>query len=295
MTIHRLAVIFAALCGLVPYCAQAVVVGPDLYVVNLGNGSTDGSVFKISSGGSVSTFVGPLMFPHAVAVDASGNVYVGTTNLEITKYTPAGSGSLFASNEPTVSLAFDSSGNLFVANGNGQIDKITPAGVKSVFATGQQNLQGLEFDGSGNLFLADGLHTIYKFSPAGVRSTFAAGLNGPVGLTFDPSGNLYASDANSGNLYKYSPDGSRSTFATGLNTPWGLECDADGNLFVADSTDSAIYKYSPAGNRTTFASGVVRPKFIAFYPATSIPEPSAMLLACLGAAGVPVRFRRVRS
>jgi hypothetical protein len=114
-------------------------------------------IVKVTQFGAVSDFVpgGALTSPVAVAVDASGNVYVGDNNKDlIYKFNSSGtqvdaSGNLTANPfaslpaSPTdlqdIRMAFDSGGNLIVAtdaigdtSGVIEVDKITPAGVLSV-------------------------------------------------------------------------------------------------------------------------------------------------------------------
>ena len=95
-------------------------------------------------------------FPAGIAVDASGNVFVGE-NCRIRKITPAGVVTTFAGgtqgyldgigtaaqfNIGILGITIDSSGNLFVADSyNYRIRKITPAGVVSTYA-------GLGFSGT---------------------------------------------------------------------------------------------------------------------------------------------------
>src|SRR5215468_1286811 len=108
-------------------------------------------------------------------------------------------------------------GDLFVAEFGGSISKFTPNGTKTTFASGLGNPEGLAFDSAGNLFEADfGSDKIFKFTPNGIKTTFASGLKAPVGLAFDSSGNLYEADALSGTIFKFTPAGIKSTFASGL-------------------------------------------------------------------------------
>jgi DNA-binding beta-propeller fold protein YncE len=88
-------------------------------------------------------------------------------------------------------LAFDSAGNLYAANqNNNTIVMFTPAGTGSLFASDPGDLSvlyspiGLAFDGAGNLYVANsGSNTIEKFTSGGVGSVFASsGLNSPTFL-----------------------------------------------------------------------------------------------------------------
>jgi sugar lactone lactonase YvrE len=83
-----------------------------------------------------------------------------------------------------IPLASDAAGNLHATNSlAGTIVKFTPGGTGSLFATTGLNTPfGLAFDSTGDLYAANhDNNTIMRFTPDGVGSVFAnTGLDGPM-------------------------------------------------------------------------------------------------------------------
>ena len=130
--------------------------------------------------------------PSAVAVDASGNVYVAdANNNRIRKVTPAGGVTTLAG------------GTLGFADGTGTDAKF-------------YNPMGLAIDASGNLYVADnGTDRIRKVTSAGVVTTLVGGTRGyvdgtgtaaqfysPRGMAVDSLGNIYVVDASNDRVRK---------------------------------------------------------------------------------------------
>ena len=215
------------------------------------SGSTDGT-------GSAARFY----YPHGIAVDTAGNVFVGdTVNNTIRKVTSAGvvttlagSAGSYGSTDATGStarfynpygVAVDTAGNVFVADYNNHtIRKVTSAGVVTTLAgtagsfgstdaTGSaarfKNPVGVTVDTGGNIFVTDQKnHTIRKVTSAGVVTTLA-GTVGSFGST-DATGS-----------------------AAKFYEPFGVTVDTAGNIFVADSLNLTIRKVTSAGVVTTLA------------------------------------------
>jgi len=211
-------------------------------------GSADGT-------GTAAQFSGP----RGVAVDSSGNVYVGDTlNSRIRKITPegvvstlAGSTSGFADATGTAAkfdrpqgVAVDSSGNVYVADySNNRIRKITSAGVVTTLA-------GDRAEGDAN-----GTGTAARF-------------HGPSGVAVDSSGNVYVADRSNHRIRKITPAGEEVTTLAGTATPGHVDTrgteakfnfpervavDSSGNVYVADTNNHRIRKITPAGVATTLA------------------------------------------
>ncbi len=217
---------------------------------------------KITPGGLVSTLAGSgaigsangtgnaasFYYPLGVAVDASGNVYVGdAANNLVRKITPggvvttlAGSGAIGSANGNGTSASFygpagvavDSSGNVYVADrNNNMIRKITPGGVVTTFA------------GSTSSGSSDGTGT-------------AASFSNPHDVAVDSSGNVYVADTYNNLIRKITPGGVVTTLAGGgvccytdgtgtaasFSLPYSVAVDSFCSVYVADTGNHVIRK-----------------------------------------------------
>ena len=144
--------------------AQGIAVdgSANLYVADSANGSV---IEIVAGGGTPTTIASGLTNPHAVALDASSNVYVASDN-QVTEYPTAG-------------------------------------GAPIILGTGFRSPQGLAVDASGTVYVADtGNVQIVKVAPGGQSQSnlTVAGLTAPHGITLDASGSVYVSDGS--NVYE---------------------------------------------------------------------------------------------
>jgi sugar lactone lactonase YvrE len=253
----------------------------NVYIADLGNGR----VRKVTPSGTITTFAGKeivgldsgdggpatqaaLSNPHALAVDASGNLYISDT-FSIRKVTPGGMISTVA-------------GNVF-PTGAGLGDG-TPAIGASV------EPKGVAVDSSGNLYFSDQWqkNAARKVSPAGIITTVAgttagsfqgdggpatsAGLNQPDGVAVDSAGNIFIADRGDNRVRMVKTDGTITTIAgTGelrtsgdggpatnaaLTIPTGIAVASGGTIYISDQSnnqtpdpnhDSRVRKLTPAG------------------------------------------------
>lgn len=245
----------------------------------------------ITPGGVVSTFAGTVGvngevngavatalfdYPTAIAVDATGNVYVGDTgeysqsssaDNAIRKITSAGEVTTLAgaagwgsrdgvgaaaSFDFVGGLAVDAAGNVFAADTlNNAVRRITSAGVVTTLAGTAPPM----FDATYTCASADGVAANAKFCR-------------PSALAVDQHKNIYVADTGNNTIRKITYGGGVSTlagkagvagFQDGIGTaaafgaPSGIAVDANGVVYVSDSANHLIRKISPAGVVSTLA------------------------------------------
>lgn len=221
--------------------------------------------------GVLGSGTGQFSFPHGVALETDGDVYVvDTANNRVQKFTAggiylkqwgtAGDGQ-GQFNEPWW-LALDGQGNVYVSDShNHRIQKFTRDGAyitqwgTAGGATGQfQYPSGIAVDPEGNVFVADsGNNRIQKFTSTGVYLTQWAFGNDrwdqPRELAVDFIGNVWVADRANYCIQKFSTTGAfltKWTGSSGVSWAQGLTVDAVGDVFVVDGR-GAVEKYTPDG------------------------------------------------
>jgi trimeric autotransporter adhesin len=224
-----------------------------------------------------------LNYPSNVAVDSSGNLYIGDGgNAVIRKVSPLGIITTVAHSGGRA-LAVDQADNLYFEDASG-VRMLSPSGNISTFTATQFNLPyGAAVDTAGNLYIAEAGASSYrvrKITPAGIITTLAgngtagysgdgepaasAQLNGPVALAAGSDGSIYIADSFNARIRVVYPSGIITTVAgnggTGysgdggpalsaqIGSSTGLAIDRAGNLYVADQYYNAIRLLQPVSS-----------------------------------------------
>lgn len=262
--------------------------GPDV------NGTaTDPSITELTSTGAVvagSPFAGGGLvvpnYPTSIAVDASGNVWVGTLYSKTAEFTKAGtavSGSSgFSFGQPYSYglgswIAISNSGDAWVTDTDpDSLSQLTINGsiVSGAPYTGNglSYPNGVAVDAVGDIWVANsgntsGTSSVSKFTGSGAAVPgspyVGGGLNWPSGIAIDNSGNVWVSNlggpysgagATTGSVSKLTSTGilaSGTAFTGGgLSYPWSVAIDGSGDVWLPNYGNS-----SNPGNSVTELAG----------------------------------------
>jgi secreted PhoX family phosphatase len=143
--------------------------------------------------------------PTALAIDASGNVWVtntgsgpntsSVTEISHTGTTLSGTSGYSAGgiNLPSA-IAIDTAGNAWIANANSTLSEIdnsgNAVGTSPFSGGGLSTPTSIAIDGVGNLWLSNAGNTVSEFSSSGAPLSgsgfVSSGLSAPVGVAIDP-------------------------------------------------------------------------------------------------------------
>jgi len=249
-------------------------------------GSSGETTTTSSSGETTNVFsYNELIYPLAIAIDGSGNVWVanygdgipGTAfgDSNVTELSPNGSiiGTYTAGNGPDA-IAIDGSGNVWVANyAGGNVTELTASSnytTSNTYTVGSSPV-AIAIDGSGNVWVAnEGNGTVgTAFGDSNVTeltassnyttsNTYTAGSL-PVAIAIDGSGNVWVANYGGGfagtapgdaNVMELSPTGSLiGTYTVGIS-PDAIAIDASGNIWVANEGSGTVGT-SPSDSNVT--------------------------------------------
>ncbi len=260
-----------------PYGAVSDAAG-DIYVVNEATTKGQGSVSEYNAlTHTWSTFQSytqgtGIKNPAAIAIDASGNIYVLNYNSQdngnqksrsgyVTEYNSAGTlqgattGIISGLGAATGIAINNTNGNLDIAEesangGNDQVQEYTTSGGLNFTLTDTHipNPVNVATDNAGNIYVLDNTNKdVVKFDGTGAYLSIpVTGLTNPFGLYVDGSGNIYVSDSG-GSIKVYNASGILLTTLTGLTDPEGTTTDPSGNLYITDHTLNTVTEYKPTG------------------------------------------------
>jgi len=141
-----------------------------------------------------------------VAVDGSGNVFIGSFALGLIKETRSGSSYIQSTVARTTyanGIAVDGAGNLYVSNTTSSLFKETPLNggyVQTAIASNENGYHAVALDGGGNVYATESYgHNVYKEILSGGNytentiATIGENTYEPSALALDGNGNVYIS------------------------------------------------------------------------------------------------------
>jgi hypothetical protein len=235
---------------------------------------------------AVSYTGGGLNSPVPVAIDASGNIWIGNTATgvnTVSELSPVGapiSTSAGYSGGGIVdpySIAIDKSGNVWTANITPDSlseleNNVMPISTSAGYTQGGLNAPyAIAFDSLGHAWVVNNVgSSLSEFSSTGTAITTSSGYTGggisndPVSLAIDASGNVWVTDSITlGTLSEFNSAGatpgspiSSSTGYTGggLNIPEGIAIDGAGNVWVVNRASTQIDPPFPDSSISEFNS-----------------------------------------
>jgi hypothetical protein len=216
-----------------------VTTGSTVKEIIAGTGSTAGAG-KVDSNSTVISVGSGFNWPGGVAVDASGNVFVGDSGNNAVKEIVAGTGG--------------------AASG-----KVNSSSTVNPLGSGFNQPYGVAVDASGNVFVADMNNNLVKeivanTGGAGVGKVnsistvnpLGSGFNQPSGVAVDASGNVFVADSNNSavkeivantggaGIGKVNSNSTVNPLGSGFSSPTDVVVDASGNLFVSDYSNNTV-------------------------------------------------------
>jgi sugar lactone lactonase YvrE len=211
--------------------------------------------------------------PFGVAVDGSGNVYIGDIqNSRVLKETQSAgnytqSVVANAANNGLIApcgVAVDGGGNVYIADENADrvlketlsADGYTQSVVANDADNGVSGPIGVAVDGSGNVYIADASNRVLKetlsagsYTQSVIANNANNGLYNPEGVAVDGSGNVYIADTQNNRVLKETlSTGSyvQSVVAdyadSGLSLTEGVAVDGSGNVYIVDEGSNRVLK-----------------------------------------------------
>jgi uncharacterized protein (TIGR03437 family) len=209
---------------------------------------------------------GTVSFPHGLALDKAGNLYIADSgNFRIRRIragnieTVAGNGQFRSVPDGTPAaqaylygpdnMAFDQSGNLLISEVS--MDEVTEIlSTDSTFHVLAGN--GVAGNGGGPLATASLIDHPRQMAVDAQGAIYFADNTNSVVYKRTPGDGKLTKFAGTVFAYSYTGDGGPAVSAT-LNAPWGIAVDGSGTVFIADTGNNVIRRVGIDGTITTYA------------------------------------------
>jgi sugar lactone lactonase YvrE len=292
-----------------------VPIGPSIWKISPNGTQTlvaGNGTYGPPSGDGRSATQAQLNGPTAVAVDATGNLFIAdNAGRSIRVVAPDGVIRSLASIPPAAPIPSGDGGPATMAE-------------LQLAVSGLSYQSGLAVDSAGNLYIAEtAAHRVRRVSPDRTITTVAgvggprctgpsdcrslgdggpaidAALAYPTGVVVDKAGNLYIADTGNARVRRVLPDGIITTYAGNGNAPeWNsrgvgnggpatsaplnvqsLAMDSTGNLLISEGNLADVRRVSPDGTLSTLLSATTAGHFLGFISAIALDRAGSLFVA----------------
>ncbi|MCF3650322.1 SMP-30/gluconolactonase/LRE family protein [Synoicihabitans lomoniglobus] len=241
--------------------------GTTLYVAD----STQNAIYKVTGSGTMSLLAGgagagsadglgsaaQFNSPRALAVDASGQIYVADTlNYTVRLVSPTGAVTTFAGTPG----GFISIGTHRTTASFYMVDGVAVDSAGNVFAASRSVVWKINAAGDVSAFAGNGASTPFEPTQFSDGSTNASKFETPDDISVDASGALVIADSNNHAIRRVSIEGNVSTIvggpdwaATGMAGPTGASLLPDGNALVSVTGSGTVVHVTPEGAVSAYA------------------------------------------
>ncbi|HEY1429216.1 MAG TPA: hypothetical protein VGF18_06555, partial [Candidatus Tumulicola sp.] len=226
-------------------------------VYNADTASANVRIFSPGAAGTVRTLSRHLVSPTNIALSSNGDAYVVASDATVAMFVNATnkkSRTVKKLSQPVV--AVDASGNAYVGSGN-TIYVLPPRSTKPIRTIGGLNgVVSEAFDASGNLYVGNAAGSgtggsVSVFAPGASTPSYSItnGIDRPGALAFDSHEDLYVANelaGTSGDVTEYVPGSMtpRATVTSYVDDPTSICLDSNDNLYVADAGTHNVTVYA---------------------------------------------------
>ncbi|MBN2367371.1 MAG: IPT/TIG domain-containing protein [Calditrichaeota bacterium] len=222
---------------------------------------------------TVQTIDEEIVWPNGVAVDATGNVYIGSAaDGVIYQIAPDGAKTTFASVPVNGSIEFGPENYLYVCEqGEGKIARISPDGSTIEDYVVVDAPIDFDWDADGNMYIVSNWSGVFRRDGSGTVTQVAT-IDNPKCIRVFES-NIYVTDIWNDQILKYDITSSglenETPVVEGI-TALGIEFDVNGTMYYTHAWETSLYTLAPDGTEEVLYEGqLMTPMhYLTFYDKT---------------------------
>jgi sugar lactone lactonase YvrE len=203
-----------------------------------------------------------IVWPNGVAVDANGNVYVGSADEGVIyKITPDGDKTEFASVPISGSMRFGPQNYLYVCEqGEEKIERISPDGSTVEEVVSVPGPVAFDWDQNGNMYIIENESGIHRLDPSGTLTYMTDLSTAKCCRVF---GNyLYVTAIWDGKISRFEITagglGEEEVVMEDLDSPVGIDFDVEGTMYYTLAWETSLYTLKEDGTEEVLYDGELR-------------------------------------